>query len=122
VVLLGERADGQFEQRAALKLIKRGMDSEALLARFLRERQILAHLEHPNIARLLDGGLTEDARPYFAMEYAPGVPLLQHCSDNKLGLDGRIALFLAICAAVQFAHRKEHFPSTDFTFVSNQIE
>jgi len=104
VVLLGERADGQYEQRAALKLVKRGMDSEAILSRFLRERQILARLEHPHIAHLLDGGIAEDARPYFAMEYVEGEPLLQYCAAHGLGLRDRIGLFLQICAAVQFAH------------------
>ena len=105
VVLLAERADGQFEQRAALKLIKLGMDSDALLARFLRERQILARLEHAHIARLLDGGITDAGRPYFAMEYVDGHPLLRHCAEKGLGLEGRLTLFLDICAAVQFAHR-----------------
>jgi len=104
VVLLVERADGQYEQQAALKLIKRGMDSEAILARFLRERQILARLEHPHIARLLDGGIAEDGRPYFAMEYVPGEPLLDWCRDHGAKLDQRIVLFLEVCAAVQFAH------------------
>src|SRR5512141_218238 len=83
VVLLAERADGQFEQSAAVKLIKRGMDSDAVLARFLRERQILAHLEHPHIARLLDGGLATDGRPYFAMEYVDGQPLLRYCAERR---------------------------------------
>jgi tetratricopeptide (TPR) repeat protein len=105
VVWLAERADGQFEQRAALKLIKRGMDSDAVLARFLRERQILARLQHPNIAHLLDGGITDDGRPYFAMEYVDGKALLRYCHDNDLKLEDRIRLFLDVCAAVQFAHR-----------------
>jgi len=104
VVLLAERADGQYEQQAALKLVKRGMDSEAILARFLRERQILARLEHPHIARLLDGGIADDGRPYFAMEYVAGEPLLDWCRERKAKLDQRIALFLEVCAAVQFAH------------------
>ena len=104
VVLLAERADGQYEQQAALKLIKRGMDSEAILARFLRERQILARLEHPHIARLLDGGIAGDGRPYFAMEYVAGEPLLDWCRTHGTKLDQRIALFLEVCAAVQFAH------------------
>lgn len=104
VVYLAERADGQFEQRAALKLIKRGMDSDAVLGRFLRERQILARLEHPHIARLLDGGLTGEGRPYFAMEYVDGEPLLQHCGRENAPLEERIRLFLQVCAAVQFAH------------------
>ncbi|HEY2395773.1 MAG TPA: serine/threonine-protein kinase [Rudaea sp.] len=104
VVLLAERADGQFEQRAALKLIKRGMDSDAVLARFLRERQILARLEHPHIAHLLDGGMAVDGRPYFAMEFVDGEPLLRYCADRNAKLEERITLFLDICAAVQFAH------------------
>jgi serine/threonine protein kinase/tetratricopeptide (TPR) repeat protein len=106
VVWLAERADGQFEQRAALKLIKRGMDSDAVLARFLRERQILARLEHTHIARLLDGGLADDGRPYFAMEYVEGLPLLDYAARHALGLDERITLFLDVCSAVQFAHRQ----------------
>jgi len=106
VVWLAERADGQFEQRAALKVIKRGMDSEAVQARFLRERQILARLEHPHIARLLDGGIAADGRPYFAMEYVAGQPLLRYCAERDIKLEERISLFLDICAAVQFAHRQ----------------
>ncbi|MGH8123738.1 MAG: protein kinase domain-containing protein [Rudaea sp.] len=104
VVLLAERADGQYQQRAALKLIKRGMDSEAVLARFLRERQILARLQHPHIAHLLDGGIADDGRQYFAMEYVEGEPLLRYCSAGNLKLEQRIGLFLDICDAVQFAH------------------
>ncbi|MFI4954228.1 MAG: serine/threonine-protein kinase, partial [Burkholderiales bacterium] len=106
VVWLAERADGQFEQRAALKLIKRGMDSAAVLARFRRERQILARLEHPHIARLLDGGIADDGLPYFAMEYVQGLPLLRYAAQKNLGLEERIRLFLDICSAVQFAHRQ----------------
>jgi serine/threonine-protein kinase len=106
VVWLAERADGQFEQRAALKLIKRGMDSEAVLARFLRERQILARLQHPHIAHLLDGGIAADGRPYFAMEYVEGLPLQHYCHAQGVKLEGRIKLFLDICAAVQFAHEQ----------------
>jgi serine/threonine-protein kinase len=104
VVLLAERADGQFEQRAALKIIKRGMDSDAVQARFLRERQILARLEHPHIARLLDGGIADDGRPYFAMEYIDGEPLLRYAAQCELSVEKRIGLFCDICAAVQFAH------------------
>jgi serine/threonine-protein kinase len=104
IVLLAERADGQFEQRAAVKLVKRGMDSDAVQARFLRERQILARLEHPHIARLLDGGISEDGRPYFAMEYIDGEPVLRYCAHCELRLEARIKLFCDVCAAVQFAH------------------
>ena len=104
VVWLAERADGQFQQQSALKLIKRGMDSDSVLARFLRERQILARLEHPNIARLLDGGVAADGSPYFAMEYVDGLPLLSYCHEQNASMEHRIELFLAICSAVQFAH------------------
>lgn len=106
VVMLAERIDGQFEQRVALKLIKRGMDSEAVLARFLRERQILARLSHPNIARLLDGGLSVDSRPYFVLEYVEGEPILAYCEAHALGLRARLECTLQICAALQFAHRQ----------------
>jgi serine/threonine-protein kinase len=104
VVLLGARADGQYEQRAALKLIKRGMDSEAILARFLRERQILARLAHPHIAHLLDGGVAADGRPYFAMEYIQGRLLLDYCREQSIKMEEMTSIFLDICAAVQFAH------------------
>jgi serine/threonine-protein kinase len=106
VVMLAERIDGQFEQRVALKLIKRGMDSEAVLARFLRERQILARLSHPNIARLLDGGLSIDGRPYFVLEYVEGAPILAYCEAQSLSLRARLECVLQICAALQFAHRQ----------------
>ena len=104
IVWLAERADGQYEQRAALKVIKRGMDSDSVVARFLRERQILARLIHPNIAHLLDGGIAADGRPYFAMEYVDGLPLLRYCAQRKSHFDERIRLFLEICNAVQIAH------------------
>jgi serine/threonine-protein kinase len=106
VVFLVERADGQFQQRAALKLIKRGMESEAVLARFLRERQLLARLTHPNIASLLDGGMSADGRPYFVMQYVEGVPLPAYCAARALDLGARIELIRQVCAAVQFAHRQ----------------
>jgi serine/threonine-protein kinase len=106
VVMLAERVDGQFEQRVALKLIKRGMDSEAVLTRFMRERQILARLSHPNIARLFDGGLSADGRPYFVMEYVEGAPILDYCAGHSLGLQARLDCVLQICAALQFAHRR----------------
>ena len=74
-VYLAERTDGQFQKHVAVKLIKRGMDTAAVLRRFRDERQILADLEHPNIARLLDAGTTDDGRPYFLMEYIDGLPI-----------------------------------------------
>lgn len=104
VVWLAERADGQFEQRAALKLVKRGMDTDAVLARFLRERQILARLEHPHIARLIDGGVSDGGQPWFAMEYIEGEPLLPWCRAQRASLHQRLRLFQDLCAAVQFAH------------------
>src|SRR6185436_351265 len=104
-VWLAERADGQFEQRVALKLIKRGMDSDEILGRFRRERQILARLEHPNIARLLDGGISGDDRPYFVMEFVAGKPITSYCDERKLSVDERLRLFAATCRAVQYAHQ-----------------
>ncbi|MEM8559919.1 MAG: serine/threonine-protein kinase, partial [Bacteroidota bacterium] len=98
------RTDG-FEQQAALKLVKPGMDSRAVLARFEAERQILARLQHPGIARFLDGGLTERGRPYFAMEYVEGEPITDHCDRRSLSVDARLALFAEVCEAVRYAHR-----------------
>lgn len=92
-------------QPVALKLIKRGMDSEEILRRFLRERAILASLDHPHIARLLDGGMSEDGRPWFAMELVSGEPLLSWCDARKLPPGARIGLFLEVCDAVEHAHR-----------------
>ncbi|MFN8573260.1 MAG: serine/threonine-protein kinase [Gemmatimonadaceae bacterium] len=105
VVYLAERADGQFQQRVALKLIRHGMGSDEIHARFLTERQILARLNHPNIARLLDGGLSTDGRPYFAMEYVDGVPITTHCDAGALPVASRLALFEKVCEAVRLAHR-----------------
>lgn len=104
-VYLAERAEGGYHQKAALKLLKRGIDSEDIFRRFRAERQILAHLHHPNIAQLYDGGITEDGLPYFAMEYVNGVPLDTYCDTHQLGVDARIRLFLEVCQAVQHAHR-----------------
>ncbi len=104
VVYLAERAEGGFEQRVAVKLVKRGMDSEAILRRFVAERQILAGLDHPNIARLLDGGLTEDGQPFFALEYIEGEPLLDTCNARRLCVEARLELFEQACRAVEYAH------------------
>ena len=106
VVYLAERADGQYEQRAALKLMRASGDPADLRRRFLRERQILAQLEHPHITRLLDGGVTAAGEPYFALEYIDGEPLLDHLASRTADLALRLRLFLEICAAVQFAHRQ----------------
>src|SRR5215472_7777370 len=105
-VYLAERADEQFRKVVAIKVIKRGMDTDAMLRRFHDERQILADLEHANIARLLDGGTTSDGRPYVVMDYVDGDPLDRYCDDRRRGLDLRLALFLQLCAAVSYAHQR----------------
>jgi eukaryotic-like serine/threonine-protein kinase len=102
-VYRAERADGQFDQQVALKLIRR--ESGAHLERFQAERQILARLEHPGIARLLDGGMSEDGRPYMVMELVEGKPIVEWCRENACGLSQRLQLLTAICDAVAYAHR-----------------
>lgn len=104
-VYLAARADEQFEKRVAIKLVKRGMDTDEVLRRFRYERQILASLEHPNIARLYDGGVSDDGRPYLVMEYIEGQPLDAYCDEHGLTVDRRLALFRSACEAVQFAHQ-----------------
>ena len=104
-VYRAERADGQYDQIVAVKLIRAGATAPELADRFRAERQILARLEHPNIARLLDGGMTSAGSPYLVMEYAPGRPITEHCDARKLGIDERIELFLTVCRAVAHAHR-----------------
>jgi serine/threonine protein kinase len=103
-VWLAARADEQFEKRVALKVV-RASDSEEVLRFFRRERQILAGLEHPNIARLLDGGTTDDGLPYFVMEHVEGVPIDRYCDEHKLSVPDRLRLFEGVCSAVQHAHR-----------------
>ncbi len=105
-VFKAERIDGEFDQTVALKLIKKGFDSGEMLRRFITERQILASLEHPNIARLVDGGTTEDGRPYLVMEYVEGIPIDRYCSTHSLSLESRLDLFRKVCFAVSFAHQK----------------
>jgi serine/threonine-protein kinase len=105
VVYLAERADDQYRKRVALKLLRRGMDDPHLVRRFLEERQILATLDHPHIARLLDGGVTGDRLPWFALEYVEGEPIDRYCEARTLSVDDRLRLFLAVCDAVQYAHR-----------------
>jgi len=96
--------DDDFEQQVAIKLVKRGMDTDFVLERFRHERQILALLNHPHIARLLDGGSTADGRPYFVMEYIAGKSITEYCREQNMPLDGRLRLFLKVCAAVTYAH------------------
>ena len=104
-VYLAERADDQYRKHVALKLVKRGMDSDEILRRFRRERQILASLEHPNIARLHDGGVTDDGRPYLVMEYVEGRRIDRYCEERKLDVAGRLRLVAAVCRAAEHAHR-----------------
>ena len=94
------------QRRVALKLIKTGMDSKAVLARFEQERQALALMDHPNIAKVLDAGMTATGQPFFVMELVDGLPLTKFCDDTKLSLQERLKLFLPICQAVQHAHQK----------------
>ena len=103
-VYLAHRSDGQFEQSVALKLIKRGMDTDDILRRFRNERQVLADLTHPGIARLIDGGATEIGRPYLVMEYVAGQPIDRWCNALELGVDERLQLFSEVCRAVHHAH------------------
>ncbi|MGH9853116.1 MAG: tetratricopeptide repeat protein [Blastocatellia bacterium] len=100
------RDDDQFQQQVAIKLIKGGMDSDFVRERFLRERQILASLDHPHIARLLDGGATAEGQPYFVMEFVAGEPIIEYCRQRKLSLDEKLKLFRDVCSAVQHAHQK----------------
>ena len=104
-VYLAARADQVFHKEVAIKLIKRGQDSEDVIRRFRGERQILANLDHPNITRLLDGGTTDDGLPYFVMEYIQGQPMDSYCDSNKLDTTQRLRLFQSVCAAVHFAHQ-----------------
>ncbi len=104
-VFLAARADDQYQKRVALKLVKHGMDSQSILRRFRQERQILASLDHNNIAKLLDGGTTEDNLPYFAMEYVEGRPITQYCDRHRLSTSERLLLFRTICSAVHYAHQ-----------------
>ena len=103
-VYLCARADDEYQKRVAIKVI-RGADSAEVVRHFRRERQILAALEHPNIARLLDGGTTDDGLPYFVMEYIEGQPIDRFCDQGKLSVAERLKLFQGVCSAVQHAHR-----------------
>jgi serine/threonine protein kinase len=106
-VYLAQRADGQFTKRVAIKVLKRGTDTDEVLRRFRMERQILANLEHPNITRLLDAGTTTDGLPYFVMELIEGTPITRFVQQQKIDVKGRLHLFLKICSAVDLAHRNQ---------------
>ncbi len=105
-VFLGERNDGAFEQRVAIKVLRAGLDSPSDVERFRIERQILAQLEHPNIARLLDGGVAPDGRPYLVLEYIDGVPITEYCREHSLGINQCLRLFLQVASSTQAAHRQ----------------
>ncbi len=105
-VYLAERADSEFEQRVAIKTVSLGFASPSMLERFQLERQILADLEHQHIARLLDGGRSDSGVPYLVMEYIDGESIVDYCESEALSLQSRLDLFLKICDAVQYAHRK----------------
>ena len=104
-VYLARRADAEYNKEVAIKLLKRGTDTDEVLRRFRAEREILARLDHPNIARLLDGGTTQDGLPYFVMEHVVGARITDFCFANNLNIRQRIELFLKVCAALQFAHQ-----------------
>jgi eukaryotic-like serine/threonine-protein kinase len=106
IVFRAERTDGEFEQKVALKLLRTGFTSDEQIRRFRIERQILATLTHEYIARLYDGGITNDGQPYFVMEYVEGLPIDEYCNTHNLNIPERLRLFLNVCDAVQFAHRK----------------
>ena len=105
-VFLAERADNQYQKTVALKLLRGwSVGNDRSVRRFLEERQILAGLDHPDIARLFDGGVTADGLPWFAMEYVEGAPIDRYCDERGLSIESRLELFCRVCAAVQYAHR-----------------
>ncbi len=106
-VYLAMRDDGEFLQNVAIKLIKRGMDSDFIVKRFRHERQILANLEHPNIARLFDGGTTSEGLPYLVMEFIEGETFYRYCDSQKMNLSERLRIFQQICSAVAHAHKNQ---------------
>ena len=105
-VYLAERADGQYHKQVAIKLVNPPLGDRHFLRRFLRERQVLAGLEHPNVVRLLDGGATEDGLPYLVLEHVEGVRIDTWCETRKLPVRDCLRLFRNVCAAVEYAHRQ----------------
>ncbi|MCB1034868.1 MAG: serine/threonine protein kinase, partial [Acidobacteria bacterium] len=103
-VYLAERVD-EYRQRVALKVMRAGLGGRELEERFRRERQILARLDHPNIARILDGGVTGEGRPYLVMQYVEGLPITVYCEEAELGLRERLEIFCTVCETVHLAHR-----------------
>ena len=104
-VYLAERADDQYHKKVAIKIVKHGMDTAEILGRFRHERQILANLDHPYIARLVDGGTTPDGRPFFVLEFVEGQMIDAYCDERDLNVEARLKLFLRVCEAVSYAHR-----------------
>lgn len=104
-VYLARRSDGEFEQEVALKIVRQSIAESHLIDRFRRERQILASLNHPNIAKLLDGGVSEKGEPYLAMEFVDGKRISTYAAEHKLSLDEKLRLFIKVCASVEYAHR-----------------
>jgi serine/threonine-protein kinase len=105
-IYVASRADEEFERRVAIKVVRRVLLDEASRRRFRRERQMLAHLEHPNIARLYDGGTTSDGQPYIVMEFVDGEPITEHCRRSEPRLEGLLKLFSEVCSGVDHAHRR----------------
>jgi serine/threonine protein kinase len=103
IVYLAEQ-QRPMKRQVALKIIKPGMDSAQVIRRFEAERQALALLDHPNVARVYDAGSTKFGRPYFVMEYVKGIPITEHCDRQKLTIEGRLKLFVKVCEAIQHAH------------------
>jgi serine/threonine protein kinase len=104
-VWLATRFDKEYQKQVAVKMVKRGMDSQEILRRFRTERQVLANLDHPNIARLIDGGSTPDGLPYLVMEYVEGTPINLYCEKRRSSISERLHLFRAVCTAVHYAHQ-----------------
>ncbi|MCH7602092.1 MAG: serine/threonine protein kinase, partial [Planctomycetes bacterium] len=105
IVYLAEQTE-PVQRRVALKVIKLGMDTKQVIARFEAERQALAMMDHPCVARVFDAGVSDDGRSYFVMEHVPGVPITEHCDRQRLSIDQRLNLFIQVCNAVQHAHQK----------------
>jgi serine/threonine-protein kinase len=103
-IYLAERKDADFHKNVAIKIVRKEINSQVTIQRFIQERSILSSLNHPNIAQLLDGGITKDGRPYFVMEYIDGVPITEFCNNNRCDLTERLSLFRKMCDAVQYAH------------------
>src|SRR5437016_1836287 len=99
------RADGQYRQQVALKVVRAELGAELTASRFRNERQILASLDHPNIARILDGATTGEGLPYFVMELIDGLPITEYCDKHRLSVEARVSLFRMVCSAVHYAHQ-----------------